>query len=668
MLQRILFLLLLLVSPLMATPPMLKLSDIHRVFERLFAFHIENKELSPTLIRRSFKVYIEQFDPEKAYLLTKEVLPYLELSDEKAGLIINRIHQRNYSDYVALNQLFQRAALRAEAMRSAIAQQLMQEGEVEKEGRSQISSQYASSEAELAQRQRVRMVRFFAFQKARVSIDSPERKAKVLALFERKIRRIESNILFKELSGDFFSQEKMEHFLATKILKSFAKSLDTHTSFFSPEEAYEMRLSLEKQFEGVGVVLSENIDGVAIAELIKGSPAEQQGAIRVHDFLVEVNGQSTEKLAFEEVLDLLKKQEEMRLGFKRVEKNGQENLYHVSLKKRAISMGEERIESSYERSGDGIIGKITLHSFYENGQGMSSERDIKEAIVHFQQQGKLEGLVLDLRENSGGFLSQAVKVAGLFVSNGVIVISKYGTGELHYLRSIAGKPFFSGPLVILTSKMSASAAEIVAQALQDYGVGLVVGDTRTFGKGSIQYQNVTDPKADLFFKVTVGRYYTVSGRSTQIDGVIADIVVPTHYAPYNIGERFLEYPLSADAVPAAYIDPLSDLDEKTKKIFEKRYLPFLQRNVSYWRKALPQLKHKSAVRLAKNPEFQAFLRKVEAARLRQQTLPPNMIDEQIRVGSGDLQMQEAVHVVKDMLLIEQEKRATALPLAPTGSD
>src|SRR5262249_53796114 len=158
------------------------------------------------------------------------------------------------------------------------------------------------------------------------------------------------------------------------------------------------------------------------------------------------------------------------------------------------------------------------------------------------------GLVLDLRENAGGFLSQAVKVSGIFLSNGIVVISKYSRGDVHFLRNIVGRSYFNGPLVILTSKMSASASEIVAQALQDYGVGIVVGDERTFGKGSIQYQTVTDMSTDLFFKVTVGKYYTASGRTTQIEGVKTDIVVPTHYAPYHIGERYLEYPLSADKV------------------------------------------------------------------------------------------------------------------------
>ena len=151
-------------------------------------------------------------------------------------------------------------------------------------------------------------------------------------------------------------------------------------------------------------------------------------------------------------------------------------------------MNDDRIKSSYEVVEGGIIGKITLHSFYESTDGVSSEKDIKEAIRDFRRKGELNGLVLDLRENSGGFLGQAVRVAGLFVSNGVIVISKYGKGDVHYLRNIVGKSYFNGPLVVLTSKMSASASEIVAQALQDYGVALVVGDERTFGKGSIQYQ------------------------------------------------------------------------------------------------------------------------------------------------------------------------------------
>jgi len=652
-----------------ADPQSLKMSDIHRVFERLFSFHIESKELHPTLVRRSFKLFIEQFDPEKSYLLSTEVTPYLQLSDKKAASIVERLKREDYSDYLALNALFQRAISRAEAMRSLLAQQLLKEEIDDGSVTFLPPSKYAATEQELSSRQKTRMARFFLFHKSRTNLDAPERKMKVFSLFEKKVRRTESGFLFKDANGAPLARDKVDHFLATKILKSFAKSLDTHTTFFSPEEAYEMRLSLEKQFEGVGVVLSEGVDGIMISELIKGGPAEESGKIQINDLLVEINGTSTTQLSFDEVLDLLKQKgtEELVLGFKRLELEvANESFFRVALKKRPILMNEERIETSYEKFGTGIIGKIALHSFYESSDGISSEKDLKEAISAFREKGELHGLVLDLRENSGGFLSQAVKVAGLFMSNGVVVISKYGKGDVHYLRNIVSRPFFSGPLIILTSKMSASAAEIVAAALQDYGIAFVVGDERTFGKGSIQYQTVTDDKADLFFKVTVGRYYTASGRSTQIEGVIADIQVPTQYAPYNIGERFLEYPLSPDAVAPAYVDPLNDLDFRTKQIFQKRYLPTLQRVVPYWKRILSQLQKNSKTRLARSPDFQAFMHRVDKIRERGASIPVNTVDEQIRIGMEDLQITEAVNIVKDMILIEAQdtSKEAALEAAP----
>ena len=649
-----------------AEPKMLKISDIQQVVQKFFSFHIETREYNTTVVRRSMKVFIEQFDPDKSYLLASEVAPYLHLSDKRAAEIMERLKVGDYSDFLALNAIFQRAIHRSEGYRATLAKQFMNKEQLGGSG-SSLSS-YAASESDLIERQKVRMGRFYAYQETRANLDTVDKRSKVFSLYEKKVRRSESSVLFMDTNGAPLSKEKSEHVFATKILKSVAKSLDTHTTFFSPEEAHEMRMSLEKQFQGVGVVLSEGIDGVMIAELIKGGPAEKSGKIQINDQLIKIDQTVVENLQFEDVLNLLSKKNggEIRLGFRRIDLDTKtSSVYEVALRKEPIAMEDTRIQVSIEKVGDGIVGKITLHSFYENSDGVSSENDIKEAIKYFRSQGDLQGIVLDLRENSGGFLSQAVKVTGLFISNGIVVVSKYGTGEFNFLRSIAGRAYFSGPVVVLTSKMSASAAEIVAQALQDYGVGIVVGDERTFGKGSIQYQTVTDGKADMFFKITVGRYYTVSGRSTQIDGVQADILVPTQYAPYNIGERFLEYPLARDSVNPVYVDPLSDLDAKTKQIFEKRYLPFVQRVVPFWKRILPQLKKNSAARMQQNPEFKEFLRKNEVIRQRQNKIPVNTVDEGFQVRTDDLQMDEAVNILEDMILIEAEVRGTALQA--TGS-
>jgi carboxyl-terminal processing protease len=655
-------------SQLTASQKMLKVSDIHPVIQRFFSFHIETRDYSPTLVRRSFKIFVEQFDPDKSYLLASEISPLLNMSEQTATEIMNRLKEGDYSDFLALNAVFQRSIYRSEGIRFDLAQQFMSRKQ-QFATTGQSFSGYATSTDELVERQKLRMLKFYAYQESRASLDSEDRRAKVFSLYERKMKRSEAPILFKDSSGEPLSKEKAEHVFSTKVLKSVAKSLDTHTSFFSPEEAYEMRLSLEKQFQGVGVVLSEGIDGVMIAELIKNSPAEKSGKIQINDVLVEIDRQGVENLQFEDVLSMLSKKKtgEILLSFKRVNPTTKSSfVYQVSLKKEPISMEDDRIQVSVEKVGEGIVGKITLHSFYENGDGVSSENDVKDAIKYLRTQGDLQGIVLDLRENSGGFLSQAVKVAGLFISNGIVVVSKYGTGEFNFLRSIAGRQYFSGPVVILTSKMSASAAEIVAQALQDYGVGIVVGDERTFGKGSIQYQTVTDERAELFFKITVGRYYTVSGKSTQIDGVQADILVPTQYAPYNIGEKFLEYPLSRDSVTPVYVDPLTDLDAKTQKVFEKRYMPYLQRVVPFWKRILPQLKKNSAERMAKDPKFREFNRKNEKIRQRQNEIPVNMVDDGFQIGGEDIQMAESVNILTDMIQIESQSRNANAILLPVG--
>lgn len=631
--------------------------------DRFFTFHIENKKLNTTIVRRSMKLYIEHFDPEKAYLLESEAGPYLAISDKKALEILARLERRDYSDFFALNGLIQQSIVRAQAARGFVAKELVHAMEETEATRPFVFQGFASSEHELIERQKNRMIRFYLYHKARTHLDSQERKTKVFELFEKRVTRIENTYLFLTTEHGPLNGERVEYLLTLRILKAFAKSLDTHTSFFSPEEAFEMRMTLEKHFEGVGVVLAEGVDGVIIAELIKGSPAELSGQIQINDLLVEINGISTSGAPFEKVLEMLKYSDDNKLilGFKREEAENS-SFYRVPLLKKAIVMNEERMQVGYEKVDGGVIGKIKLHSFYESAGGVSSEKDIKDAIDSFREQGELLGLVLDLRENSGGFLSQAVKVAGLFVSSGVIVISKYGQGEIHYLRNIVPKAYFSGPLVILTSKMSASASEIVAQALQDYGVALIVGDKHTFGKGSIQYQTVTDSKADMFFKVTVGRYYTPSGKSTQIDGVAADIVVPTHYAPYKIGEKYLEYPLPQDKVQPAFIDPLTDLDERARRLFQMRYLPYTQRVVLFWKEHLPTLRQQSVERLSKDPDFQILKQKIASIQIRADSLPPNMVDEPILM-SVDLQMKEAVNIVKDMMILEIHEE-----MPRTGSD
>ncbi|HUD01584.1 MAG TPA: S41 family peptidase [Rhabdochlamydiaceae bacterium] len=608
----------------------LKVADVRNSMEEMFSYHVETREMTSALIKRSFKIYIDQFDAQKIYLTQAEAKPFLSLNSSQIESIIDHYYGDEFPEFVTLNKTINQAIQRAKKWREELYADFISKGEAVQVGEIDTSNQYASSPDQLRKNLRAQLVQLFKMENItkEPAFWTLERRQKICNLYEKRFAHYEEAYLP--------SPQKGEHYFSMHILKAMARGLDAHTSFFSPEEALEMRSSLEKQFEGIGVVLREGLDGIVIADLIKGGPAERSGKILVGDVLMEIDEKPVVSASYYDVLNQMKGdgRKDITLAFKR---GGSENFIKVNLKREKIIMEGERLLFTAEPFADGIIGKLTLPSFYESSDSSSCEADIREALRELKKKGKVLGLVLDLRNNLGGFLSQAVKVSGLFMTSGVVVISKYAQGEIQYLRNLDPRIHYAGPLVILTSKLSASAAEIVAQALQDYGVGLVVGDERTYGKGTIQYQTVTDTSAASFFKVTVGRYYTVSGRSTQIEGVKVDMVVPTAYAAYNIGERYLEYALKNDQISPAYTDPLVDIPANTQQWFQKNYLPYLQKKESAWVQMVPKLKINSDYRLEHDPNFQAFLKKDDQE------------EANFDVGVNDLQMGEAVSIVKDMI-------------------
>lgn len=596
--------------------------DIPIVIEKLFHYHVENKTLNETIMRRWIKIYIDQFDQEKIYLLEKEISPYLNMSSEQIKKVIGRINNCDYSDFERLSVIFNGAILRAKELRNSLYGKLMYKGSYNIINREDNSS-FSSNIDNLIDRQMSYYESFFYINDQRSNIDSLEKKKRVVQLLNKKVSRFEKR--------HFYDVTDKNNLFVLFVLKAFAKSLDSHTSFFSNDEALEMRKSLEKEFVGLGIVLAEGVDGVIITDIIKKSPADNSKQINLNDVIVSIDNEKLDELAFDEVLDKLKKKDNKEsITLTLLSNNMQKK---VTLKWDSITINEERLTYTYEPYADGIIAKLTLSSFYDNSRGITSEKDINNAIENIRKQGNIKGIILDLRDNAGGFLHQAAKVAGIFISNGIVVVSKY-SNQTVYLRSVGKKPIYNGPLIVLTSKLSASAAEIVAQALQDYGSAVIVGDTRTFGKGSIQYQTVTDAFSEYFFKVTVGKYFTVSGKSTQIEGVKADIVVPSVYASYNYGEKYLDNPLKAEKIDPLYDDPMDDLDYKAKKWFKENYAPYLQKPVTLWKKMIPFLKENSERRLANDPNFQEFLRNEKTKE---------------NYGLNDFQMLEATNIMKDMI-------------------
>lgn len=642
-------------------PELLQTKDISKVMDKILEQHVDKKEITNAIIKHSFKIYIDQFDPDRLYLLEQEVSPFLQMSDADINHTLEQYKNNQFPVYQRLNDVIQKAIYRARELRVALeggnSSQLFQKSlSLSSDGHEEwrdpdLKRPFARNETELSERIKQAIIQFIASERQRYGeAFISKRTVQTVKVFELEARNHENQYLFLNDKDQPMNASQAQNAFTLHILKALANGLDAHTSVLSPDEANDMRMRLEKEVQGIGVELQVEKNGnFVVSQLVEGGPAVKSGLIKLKDQLLEIDGTSVRSKSLKEVMEMIRGKVDtpVSLTLKRqVEENGSQvdKVINVKLVRDQIPINIDRAQSSFEKIDGGIIGKIKLDSFYQGDNGVTSENDIRDAINKLKKQGNLKGLILDLSENSGGFLNQAVKVAGLFITNGVVVISKYFNGEEHIFRDMDGKRAYDGPLIILTSKATASAAEIVAQSLQDYGVAIIVGDEHTYGKGTIQSQTVTESHDNTYFKVTVGTYYTVSGKTPQINGVKADIVVPSQFMHEKLGEKYLDYPLKEGSIPPAYDDNLKDVASNLKSWYLHFYVPTIQHQRADWTKILPTLQKNSASRIANNKEYQAFI-KGEAAKFESSANP-----------NEDLQMVEAVNILKDMIRIQAESQ------------
>ncbi len=311
---------------------------------------------------------------------------------------------------------------------------------------------------------------------------------------------------------------------------------------------------------------------------------------------------------------------------------------------------ETRYESRVEPYGDGVIVYLRLYSFYQDPES-SSTADLTNELNKLKAKYDVKGVILDLRSNSGGMLTQAVGVAGMFITKGTVVSIKDETGKIQHLRQIDGKALWSGPLIVLTNRGSASASEIVSGTLQDYGRAIIVGDDHTYGKGSFQIFTLNsnsngqvNPKGE--YKVTGGRYYTVSGRTPQLDGVLADITVPGIYSETDIGEKFTKNALQPDSIHPNFDDLLDDIPIFQREEAKLLYKFDLQKKLDTYTPYLPLLKRNSETRISQNKDYQDFLKEIK------QKDDQEVDEEEVeKTGKGDVQLNEAFSIMKDLLFL-----------------
>lgn len=381
---------------------------------------------------------------------------------------------------------------------------------------------------------------------------------------------------------------------------------DPHTGYFPPKAKADFDINFTGRLEGIGASLQEKDGQIKVMEIVPGSPSYLQGELKPGDIIQKV-GQAAEEpilvegMRLDDAIQFIrgKKGTQVRLTVKKPD--GSTKVIPIV---RDVIVFEETYAQSALIEDKDKIGYIKLPGFYadfENKNGRFSGADVKKEVAKLKAAG-MQGLILDLRNNGGGSLADAVEMAGLFIEQGPIVQVKTASGKAVVLDDRDAQVQYGGPLVILVNSNSASASEILAAAMQDYKRAVIVGSS-TFGKGTVQQFFELDEALPAQFnpykpfgalKLTTQKFYRINGGTTQLRGVTPDVVLPDAYAYLEFGEKEQDFPLPFDEISPAKYKPWS-----TGKI------------------NLTQVKSHSQQRVAKNNSFELIQETAE--RLKKQS-------------------------------------------------
>jgi carboxyl-terminal processing protease len=398
----------------------------------------------------------------------------------------------------------------------------------------------------------------------RISGKAPDQIRDVL---RKRYARIKTST-FQLNAGDVFQT----------YINAYTTAIEPHTNYFSPRASENFDISMRLSLEGIGAVLRGDTDYTEVQSIVPGGPADLSGELHVKDRIVGVgqdaDGEIVDVIGWrlDDVVDLIRgpKGSTVRLEILPAGTGTEGRSRVISLVRDRIKLEEQAARAEViELPGHGRIGVIDVPTFYSDFAAQargdrnytSTSRDVRRLIRELEAQ-HVDGLLIDLRGNGGGSLSEALELSGLFIESGPIVQTKDASGRIE----INGDPdpgiAYGGPLAVLVDRNSASASEIFAGAIQDYRRGIIIGEP-TFGKGTVQNivdlnRFVRDADQDLGrLKTTIAQFFRVSGGSNQHKGVVPDIVFPTAQLGEDFGERSLDNALPWDKVAPARFVPAS---------------------------------------------------------------------------------------------------------------
>ncbi len=383
-----------------------------------------------------------------------------------------------------------------------------------------------------------------------------EARSKVIKSIDRSFNRIKTSYTEEQRFNAFVN-------VVTNLM-------DPHTDYFPPVEKRGFDEKMSNQFYGIGAQLQQDDNGIKIASVVNGWPASKSGKIVVGDLIIKVAQGSAEPVDVTgyEVTDAVKlirgnKDTEVRLTVKKQDGT----IIIVSMIREKIEQDEGLARSAIVQSGKDKIGYIALPDFYANFDDKNGYRcsdDVAKEVTKLKAEN-VKGIVIDLRNNGGGSLVEVVKMVGLFIKSGIVVQVKERDGKVDNFtwRDNDESVLYDGPLTVLVNELSASASEIFAAAIQDYKRGIIIGSTSTYGKGTVQRPIPFGKPIDMYsgrteygaVALTFQKFYRVNGGSTQLNGVVPDVIIPDSYEFLKLREKDNPNALPWDAIAKTNYQP-----------------------------------------------------------------------------------------------------------------
>ncbi len=554
------------------------------IFQGLTRKHFSEIEINDSYSAKVFDTYIDRIDYGKRFLLKTDIDEfkkyYTKLDDE----IKTRSH--NF-----LNESIDTLNIRIDQVRLMYQDILSKPFDFDKQDQIETDSDKKEFAANLDELKEV-WRSILKYQTLTRIVDKEKEQEKALekndTISVKSFGELEEYSRKKVLKtfDDFFHRmDQLEYKDRQSIyLNCLTNVIDPHTTFFPPRDKENFDISMTGQFEGIGATLSVREGYITVVDIVPGSASYRQGELKVDDQILKV-GQGDDEavdvvdMRLDDAVKLIrgKKGSEVRLTVKKVD----ESIVVIPIERDIVELTETYARSAILEDEGDRIGYIHLPKFYSDfthtGARLCSE-DVKIEVDKLVEED-VKGIIIDLRYNGGGSLQDVVKMGGLFVDEGPIVQAK-ARGQKPYIFNDEDKGIeYDGPLVILVNSYSASASEILAAAMQDYKRAVIVGSNSTYGKGTVQSvldfdrvlpRSLDDLKPLGALKVTMQKFYRINGSTTQLKGVIPDVILPDMQAYIETGEKELDFALPFDEIQSAeYEECNKDWDAKISEIQKK---------------------------------------------------------------------------------------------------